>query len=200
MIRDVTLLEQQELLEPPPLRRLIVPNGHGAWWGVDPSTVRTAVASVSRDSTGNVTRRAWTCPYPVLEDAARLSAIYAMTRDWVRRLAPPGPFRPGVVFVEQPSGKHDSPNLSYAVGVILAAVFDGLQDATGRPVAVQTVSSARWKKVACGRGNIYKPKRGEEYGVLTWARANGYAGRSWDEADAWGLAECARRTILLDER
>jgi hypothetical protein len=195
------MLEQQELLEAPPPRRLIVPHGHSAWWGVDPSTVRTAVACVSRRSGGELVRWAQTCPYPVLEDAARLSAVYACTRDWIRRLAPPGPDRPGVVFVEQPSGKQDNPNLSYAVGVILAAVFDGLHDATGRAVAVQTVSSSRWKKVACGRGNIYKPKRGtEEYGVLTWARANGYDGRSWDEADAFGVAECARRTVLLDER
>jgi hypothetical protein len=195
------LLDQQELLEAPPARRLIVPRGHSAWWGVDPSTVRTAVACVSRDSGGQLVRWARTCPYPALEGAARLSAVYAMTRDWVRRLAPPGPYRPGAVFVEQPSGKQDNPNLSYAVGVILAAVFDGLYDAHGRPTWLETVSSARWKKVACGRGNIYKPKRGgDEYGVLTWARANGYDGDSWDEADAFGVAECARRTVMLDER
>jgi hypothetical protein len=52
------------------------------------------------------------------------------------------------------------------------------------------------------RGNLYKPKRGHtfEYGVLTWARQNGYAGCSWDEADAWGIAEAARREVALEER
>jgi hypothetical protein len=89
----VTLLAQQELVEPAPVRRLIVPQQCGSWWGVDPSTV------------------------------------------------------PGLVMVEQPSGKMENPNLLYAVGVILAAtwagrvhdVFDGAAD---RDVHLELVEEA----------------------------------------------------------
>jgi hypothetical protein len=34
---------------------------------------------------------------------------------------------------------------------------------------------------------------------VTWARENGYTGLSWDEADAWGIAEAARREVELGE-
>jgi hypothetical protein len=68
-------------------------------------------------------------------------------------------------------------------------------------VRIETCTSSWWKKRGCGWGAIYKPKRvTEEYGVLTWARQNGYEGASWDEADAWGIAEAARREVALDER
>ena len=40
----------------------------------------------------------------------------------------------------------------------------------------------------------------ERYGVLRWARENGYTGSSWDEADALGIAEAGRRLVTLEAR
>jgi hypothetical protein len=198
---DVTLLAQQELVEPAPVRRLIVPRGHSAWWGVDPSTTRVSVAYVWREGARGVR----TVPFARVEGPARLSEIYAQTRFIAADLVTTrfGAFpTPGLVLVEQPSGKMENPNLSYAVGVIQAALYDGLYSALGRAAQIETCTSSWWKKRACGRGNLYKPKRGdpEPYGVLTWARQNGYAGASWDEADAFGIAEAARREVALEER
>jgi hypothetical protein len=198
---DVTLLAQQELVEPAPVRRLIVPRGHSAWWGVDPSTVRLSVAYVTPDGARGVR----TVPFARVEGPARLSEIYAQTRLFAVDAVEPwrwGWPLPGLVLVEQPSGKMENPNLSYAVGVIQAALYDGLYSALGRAVRIETCTSSWWKKRACGRGNLYKPKKGdlEPYGVLTWARQNGYAGSSWDESDAWGIAEAARREVALEER
>jgi hypothetical protein len=196
---DVTLLAQQELVEPAPVRRLIVPRGHSAWWGVDPSTVRLSVAFVTPEGRRGVR----TVPFARAGGPARLSEIYAQTRlfaleGWVHAGFP----LPGLVLVEQPSGKMENPNLSYAVGVIQAALYDGLYSMIDRPVQIETCTSSWWKKRACGRGNIFKPKKRDmdPYGVLTWARQNGYAGSSWDEADAWGIAEAARREVALEER
>jgi hypothetical protein len=200
---DVTLLAQQELVEPAPVRRLIVPRGHSAWWGVDPSTVRLSVAYVTPEGARGVR----TVPFARADGSARLSEIYAQTRLFARHVWSPWTEArvdfpaPGLVLVEQPSGKMENPNLSYAVGVIQAALYDGLYSALGRAVRIETCTSSWWKKRACGRGNLYKPKlRGDEYEVLTWARQNGYAGSSWDEADAWGIAEAARREVALEER
>jgi hypothetical protein len=200
---DVTLLAQQELVEPAPVRRLIVPRGHTAYWGVDGSTVRLSVAYVTPEGARGVR----TVPFARADGPARLSEIYRETRlfalhrdDAQMRGDLPVP---GLVLVEQPSGTMENPNLSYAVGVIQAALYDGLYSALGRAVRIETCTSGHWKKVACGRGNLYKPKTltgAEPYGVLTWARQNGYAGSSWDEADAWGIAEAARREVALEER
>jgi hypothetical protein len=201
----VTLLAQQELVEPGPVRRLTVPAGHTAYWGVDPSTLRLAVAYVTPEGRRGVR----TVPFARGEGPARLSEIYAQTRSFalystaMSLAAPEGSGvlpAPGLVLVEQPSGKMENPSLSYAVGVIQAALYDGLYSALGHPVRIETCTSSWWKKRACGRGNIFKPKRVlEEYGVLTWARANGYEGASWDEADAFGIAEAARREVALEE-
>jgi hypothetical protein len=106
--------------------------------------------------------------------------------------------------VEQPSGSKQAVNLPliYAVGVIHMALYDGLLEVTGKPVRIESCVSSWWKRKACGRGNIAKPRKGDasEYGVLTWARQNGYDGSSWDAADAWGIAEAARREVALEER
>jgi hypothetical protein len=195
---DVTLLAQQELVEPAPVRRLIVPQQCGSWWGVDPSTVRLSVAYVTPEGRRGVR----TVPFARAEGPARLSEIYAQTRSFAAEgFLYAGFPLPGLVLVEQPSGKMENPNLSYAVGVIQAALYDGLYSALGRAVRIETCTSGWWKKRACGRGNLYKPKsRNDEYRVLTWARQNGYAGYSWDECDAWGIAEAARREVALEER
>jgi hypothetical protein len=209
MTTGTVMIEQQELMEPGPVRRLQVAPGHTAIWGVDPSTVRLAVAGVEADG------RRWveTIPFAGFEGPQRLSQVYEATRAWCSLAWPAHNdgdgyrYPPGLVMVEQPSGKTPNPELLYAVGVILAAIYDGLY-LPGAPVRIETVSSAHWKKVACGRGNLYKPTKKvlgrtpqfEDYAVATWARMNGYTGHSWDEADAWGIAEAARREVALVER
>lgn len=189
-------LGQQQLVESAPSRRIIVPKGHGWWWGVDPSTRGVSIAYVNAKGRRGVR----TMPFAAGEGPARLAQILSLTRSNTGWLCLRG-FNPGIVLIEQPSGKQDNPTLLYAVGVIQGAIAAALAEVYGREIRCEAVTSAHWKKVACGRGNIYKPKRrGDPYGVLTWAQANGYRGSSWDEADALGVAECARREIGLEER
>jgi hypothetical protein len=186
-----SLLEQQQLVEPPARRRLVVPCGRSAWWGVDPGVSRVAVAYVTSEGR----RGACTASFPDLKGGARLAAIFWETARVCAELMESWPV-PGLVWVEQPSGKQPNPALSYAVGAIMGAV----SHVVGCPV--ETVASASWKKSACGRGNIYKPTKDRPgmYGVLVWAQANGYRGSSWDESDALGIAEAARREVALEER
>lgn len=201
-----SFLAQQQLLEPVPRRRLIVPAGAIGHWGIDPGTRRVAAACVIGPP--EAVRVAATASFPDLKGGARLDAIWRETGLFVAGLLRSGWRMPGVVWVEQPSGKQEVPELSYAVGVTMAAVYHAVMVEYGYPVCVETVPSSRWKLLACGRGNLpktdphtKKPWRNREaYGVLAWARANGYTGSSWDEADALGVAEAARREIVLDER
>jgi hypothetical protein len=200
-------LAQQELLEAPPRRRLIVPAGHVAHWGVDPSSQRIALAGVLRVPDGSLARWVRSVPFVAGEGGQRLSGVYAETRRFVEACAVAAPW-PGVVWVEQPSGRMTIHALEYAVGVIQAAVFDALEAVTGSLVRVETVPSASWKLAACGRGNLYKPTKAklgrspvfEDYGVARWARTVGYEGWSYDEADALGVAEAARREVALEQR
>jgi hypothetical protein len=140
------LLSQQELMVPPAARRVQVPAGRTAWWGVDVSVRAVSIASVNAEGA----RAVRTAPVDASEGGARLASIWRETRDLAGRSGR----WPGVVFVEQPSGAQPNPALSYAVGVVQAAIYDAVG-----PVKVETVTSSWWKKRACGKGNIYKPKR-----------------------------------------
>lgn len=192
------LLDQQELLEAPPSRRLIVPKGARAFYGVDPGVKRVAL-SYAIPAPQRPVYAARTASFATLEGGARLEAIWTDTRRFVHDLLTRDGWPvPGIVFVEQPSGKQPNPALSYATGVIIGAVFAGVQDATGHRVRVETVSSSSWKKTATGFGGWRKTVK--PYGVLTWAKVNGYPGTSYDEADAMGIAEAARRSVALEER
>jgi hypothetical protein len=191
----MTLLAQQELLPPEP-RKTIVSEAR-AWWGVDPGTKRVAIGSVTEDG-----ERAWASrEIPKgLVGAERLRAIFRATYDLAASSTmfedSPMP-TPGYVLVEQPGGEHRNYPLFYAVGVTIAAIADAFPG-----VQVDVVPPATWKKEACGRGDIYKPKAsmraaGAKYGVLVWANDNGYDGSSWDEADALAIAEAARRRVAI---
>jgi hypothetical protein len=59
----MTALAQQELLEAPPARRIIVPAGCTSWWGVDGSTLAVAIATVSCEA-DTVVRYVRTAPFP----------------------------------------------------------------------------------------------------------------------------------------
>ena len=112
---------------------------------------------------------------------------------------------PGLVWIERPGGKSRNYTLDYAVGATVAAMDRAIQERTGRRAVFEETLPMVWKKLACGRGDLYKPdpKKGRtaEYPVLTWARQSlGYAGGSYDEADALGIAEAARREVALVQR
>jgi hypothetical protein len=200
------LAQQQELFQAPPRSRIAVPAGHTAWWGVDGSTKCIAIG-VATEYAGHVRRAVRSAPFPSPPtDGRRLAAIHAITSELAAELADRYP--PGLVLVEQPSGSSQVVNheLEYAVGVIQAAVYA----AAGEP-RMDMVVSSWWKARACGHGNLYKtmkvpgssrkkPLPLEEYGVMRWARLVGYKGGSWDEADALGIAEAARREHALIER
>jgi Holliday junction resolvasome RuvABC endonuclease subunit len=98
---------------------------------------------------------------------------------------------PCVVVIEEPfagtiGGAVRVPKESYHVIGILLAVLGQFG------VRVERIAPAVWKKAAmgAGKGGVRKPKRGssDEYEVLVWARAAGYQGSLWDEADAVGIA------------
>lgn len=194
-------LGQTEIFTPQPPRKLIVPSGATSWWGIDPSTMRVSIATITADGE----RRVSTNSFGREEGGRRLVGIFWGTAALARKLVHDA--RPGVIVVEQPSGKQPNPALSYAVGATVAGCFQGINevsfDAVGpHEVPMPMVSSSTWKKAACGAGNAYKPKSGkiEEYAVYDWARSVGYSGRSFDEVDAYGIAEYACRTYALEAR
>jgi hypothetical protein len=175
-------------------KRLIVRPGKRAWWGVDPSTKRVAIAYVTPDGErGSVIRS-----LPTLAGAERLEAIRTATVELCESLRQ-SELEPGVIVVEEPAGfgKRPNPELAYAAGAVLCGLV------VGAPFThVEFVASARWKLQVCGYGAIAKPKPTEKrrYEVLEWAQREGYEGTSWDEADAWAIAEYAHDAYELDER
>ena len=175
-------------------KRLIVRPGQSSWWGIDPSTKRLALATIA--PTGE--RSSAVVSIPELAGAERLEAIRMAAKelcgDFLAFTA-----HPGVIVVEEPAGfgKRPNPELAYAVGATLCGIAGGAPR-----THVQFVASAKWKLIVCGYGAISKPKPTDKhkYAVLEWAQSVGYEGTSWDEADAWAIAEYARDVYELDER
>lgn len=200
----MTLLGQQELVEPEPTRRVIVGPGRAAFWAVDPSTLRCAVASIAADGLRGVEL----VSFPKVDGPARLSCIYADVRALAVDLA--GLVAPGLVVVEQPSGTYQSLELDFAVGVTMAGLYDGILAVCGSPARFEMVTSSWWKKRALGYGRMSKPSRKSlgraptpgDYPVMVWAWENGMprSVTSWDCGDAWAIAEAARRDVVLESR
>lgn len=176
-------------------KRLLVRPGQAAWWGVDPSTKRVAIAYVTPElDRGSVIRS-----LPTLAGAERLESIRTATVELCQEAMIRSRFMPGVIVVEEAAafGKRPNPEFAYAVGAVLCGLVLGAPR-----THVEFVASAKWKLDVCGYGAISKPKPTEKraYEVLEWAQQQGYEGTSWDEADAWAIAEYARDTYELDER
>lgn len=153
-------------------------------WGVDVSTQRVAIAfngpildvrTVEFDSNIITGRRLHEVYFQVLISA----------KAWAAE------FPPYFCWVEQPAayGRPVEPQLMYAVGVTQAALYRALCDRFQFPVEVRTLPVGQWKKGAIGHGNADKAQ------VFTWAREQGYAGDSQDEADAWGVAWAGARLL-----
>ncbi len=137
--------------------------------------------------TGNESRRL------ALQQTAIVPWLGGLLQEW----------RPELVVVEEPFagtvGKGRQllvPKESYhVIGILLAVIgqFD---------VPVERLGPTSWKSMALGKGHGMSrkpgPKDSFEYAVLAWARAAGYSGSLWDEADAVGLATAGG--VLLEAR
>jgi len=93
-------------------------------------------------------------------------------------------YPPACIFVEQASGRFRAPQLTYAVGVVQAALYEALG------VPVWSVPSSKWKRSTVGVGNATKPQ------VRAWVDRLGVEVEGQDEADAVAIA-CAGRAMLL---
>lgn len=202
-------MEQQELIELPPDRAVVLPlsvRPVAGWWGVDVSTGRYNIGYV--DQQGN--RGVHSVRLGDANDnvGERLNRFARQARTLIETMLDEGCPPPGVALVEQPSGAHVMPIMWYASGVAALAIYEVVHVRLGYVPRVETIPPSRWKLKAVGRGNISKPKRAkgapprplEDYPVWRWARTLGLPGdASWDDADAYGIAEAARRTIAISQ-
>lgn len=147
-----------------------------ACYGIDPSTLRVSIAYVTDDGQRGVETRSFRTD---LRDGERLWHIYAETFGLCRQLHEIAPAR--LVLVEQPFGRNVPPVSYLAMGAIMMAATR-VTDAPVQPIPPPT-----WKLRALGKGNASKDD------VLAWARQQGYGGALFDEADAMGIAEAARK-------
>jgi hypothetical protein len=174
-------------------RKLLVRPGAVDWWGVDSSTKRIAIGCISAEGE----RKGAIESVPTLEGAPRVEAIRLATARLCERLCLDSV--PGVIVVEEAAafGARPNPELAYAVGAVLCGLAGALPG-----TRVEFVASSKWKREVCGYGGIKKPKPTdrEPYRALVWAREQGYEGTSWDEADAWAIAEYARLAYVLEPR
>lgn len=201
----MTALGQQELLELPARRRLIVPVGHGAVWGVDTAVARVSIGWARGGRETRVERGVRTVSLPDLKGGQRLAVAFETLRDEAAALVCAGVLPlPGLIVVEQASGSFRNLELEDMVGIVQGAMYAGAVLGGAVSPRTEKVTSSSWKKIACGYGAISKPtkKNGlKSYGVLVVARAEwGYGGMSFDEADALGIAEAGRRDVILEER
>lgn len=191
-----------------------------AIWGIDPSTRRMSVAVLvpvaARERLGvTVVVDTLSLPQPEKNEALRLAEAQAAMVPWLGGLL--ATWRPEVVVVESPfaHGRLVPVESFHVIGVLLAVLGTF-------GVRVERLNPGQWKKAAmgAGAGGTKKPpvkcprrgghdfrvvgdavecsKCGAAYGVLTWARAAGYDGYSWDEADAIGLATAGG--VVLERR
>jgi Holliday junction resolvasome RuvABC endonuclease subunit len=149
-------------------------------WAVDPALARLAFAFADVDSSAVAVETLVT--RTTEREGARLGLLDRQLRIYARQAA--GRFPPACVWVEQPSGRFPKPQLSYAVGVVQAALFETLA------CPVWTITSGAWKRRTVGVGNATKPQ------VRAWVDRLGVDVDSQDEADAVAIA-CAGRAMLL---
>lgn len=119
-------------------------------------------------------------------DGQRLGLIDRQVRIYAQQVAPTYP--PVVVFVEQPSGRFPKPQLSYAAGVVQAALHETLG------CSVLTITSGEWKKQTVGVGNATKAQVGK------WVRDRNPDVFSQDEADAYCIAYAGRMRVSIEGR
>ena len=147
-------------------------------WGIDPAVSRLAFAFAEVGSETIVVETLTTAGDAT--EGERLGLLDRQVRIFARQRA--ADFPPAVCWVEQPSGRFRNLPLTYAVGVVQAAIFETLG------VPVWTIPSSTWKQRTVGVGNATKAQ------VMAWAeRVATVDGQ--DEADAVGIAWAGRAML-----
>jgi Holliday junction resolvasome RuvABC endonuclease subunit len=149
-------------------------------WGVDPAVSRLAFA-FAPTADGPIEVESLRTDTE-LRDGARLGLLDRQLRIRARQLA--GDFPPAVVWVEQPSARFTNLALTYATGVVQAALYESLA------VPVWTIASSAWKLRTVGAGNASKAQ------VAAWVAAQGADFSGQDEADAYAIAAAGRAMLL----
>lgn len=159
-----------------------------AVWGLDPSTRRLAAGFAYEEE---ALAASWDFD-PNLRGAERLARVAWETElaaaQWAER------HEPLVVFVEQPSGRYQKPELIYVCGVVAASTYRALSGLYAHPVSVFWLPSSKWKAHALNNGAADKEA------VRRWAERSGLAAENQDEADALGIAVGGRRLVGKGEQ
>jgi Holliday junction resolvasome RuvABC endonuclease subunit len=149
-------------------------------WGVDPGLARVAFAFAEVGSELIEVETLYTARNA--REGERLGLLDRQVRIFARQRA--AEFPPTVVWTEQPSGRHRNLPLTYAVGVIQAALFETLGG-----VPVWSIPSGTWKRRALGDGGASKEQ------VAAWVLKQGADFNGQDEADAFGIAHAGRTMV-----
>jgi Holliday junction resolvasome RuvABC endonuclease subunit len=148
-------------------------------WGVDPALSRFAFAFAALDA--NAVEVETLTTHTDARDGERFALLDRQLRAYARQAARWYP--PACVWVEQPSGHWRIPQLSYAVRVAQAALYEAL----GAPVWL--ISSGAWKRRTVGNGASTKPQ------VRAWVDRLGVGVDSQHEADAVAIAVAGRAML-----
>lgn len=148
-------------------------------WGVDVAIAHLAFAYA--DTTCDDVHVETLITRTSAREGERLGYLDRQVRIYARQIA--GVFPPVVVWVEQPSGLSRALQLTYATGVIQAALFEALE------VPVWTIPSSAWKLRTVGRGNASKTQ------VQAWCDANRLPYGDEHQADAVAIAVSGRRMV-----
>ena len=149
-------------------------------WGIDPALSRLAFAFAALDSDAITVETLITrCEE---REGARLGLLLRQLHIYARQAA--GRFPPAVCWVEQPSGRFRNLQLTYATGVVQAALFEALA------CPVWSIASSAWKRRTVGVGNATKEQ------VAAWVDALGVDVDGQDEADAVAIAVAGRAMLV----
>lgn len=148
-------------------------------WGIDVAISRLAFAFADLASDDvDVETLVTACD---ATEGERLGLIDRQVRVYARQIA--GRFPPHVVWVEQPSGRFQNPQLYYTTGALQAALFETLK------CPVWTVPSSKWKALSVGRGNATKEQ------IAAWVTGRRFVFAGQDQADAIGIAWAGRQLV-----
>ena len=148
-------------------------------WGIDPALARVAFGFAPLDG-GPIVVETLTTASDATE-GERLGLLDRQVRIFARQRV--SEFPPAVCWVEQPSGRFRNLPLTYATGVIQAALFETLS------VPVWTIPSATWKARTVGSGSASKAQ------VRAWVERQGADFNGQDEADAYAIAAAGRAML-----
>lgn len=152
----------------------------GYVWAVDPAVSKLAFAYASlADESISVETLPTACD---AREGERLGLLDRQVRIFARQAA--DSFPPVCVWVEQASGRFQSPQLVYAIGVTQAAIYETLR------CPVWSIPSGKWKRAAIGKGNATKEQ------IAAWVARRDTRPATQDEADAYAIAYAGREMFV----